>query len=613
MTVNKKKHLANNILLSLICVGQAMAALSLSLVQVRRIDSDVHPVPVLYFCGSLLLFCLFFAVSSFSGRPVTASFIMLVLMNLTALVNYYELLYHGMVLTCQDVRNFMTAFRQVGNYDFRITFPVKLILLSFLSAALILAVLYMRNVPFVKSRKAGAGALVTFAGLSWFLVFSPFFKIEDNGWSWELQYYSDSFVVGTLENIKKTIKLVNGLEGYENAEIPEEPFLPQRRPPQYPDIIMILNETYYDPEHLVTFDPDALYMENYEALDAVKGYAAVPFVGGGTNGSEYELLTGNSMAILNTETPFNDMSFSSSRNLVEYLESLGYITMAAHPATAGNYHRTTVWKELGFDSIYFKQDFKDRTFYKKRWQVSDSSAFAGFKGFYESMPEDRPRFAYLLTLQNHGGWNINDADADLVHIGKGNGLSEYDCEMMNEFLTCIKQTDDTIEEIIDYFSSQPRKAVVYMVGDHCPSFLTQLMPAEAGSRDTESEFNFRKRQTPYFIWKNYEDENDGVLPENRMIDLCALTPYALMYAGLPLSPYYYQLVKASEKAQCFTGIIADEGEHTGIGYLRTDGMAESIYAGTGHADTVRDYFYMEYNSLETEDRISALFDPPHGE
>ena len=129
-----------------------MAALSLSLVRVRRMDSSVHPVPVLYFCGSLLLFCLFFAVSSFSGRPVTASFIMLVLMNLTALVNYYELLYHGMVLTCQDVRNFMTAFRQVGNYDFRITFPVKLILLSFFAAALILAVLYRRNVSFAKSR-----------------------------------------------------------------------------------------------------------------------------------------------------------------------------------------------------------------------------------------------------------------------------------------------------------------------------------------------------------------------------------------------------------------------------------------------------------------------------
>ena len=101
-------------------------------------DSSVHPVPVLYFCGSLLLFCLFFAVSSFSGRPVAASFIMLVLMNLTALVNYYELLFHGMVLTHQDVRNFMTAFRQIGNYDFRITFPVKLILLSFFAAALIL-------------------------------------------------------------------------------------------------------------------------------------------------------------------------------------------------------------------------------------------------------------------------------------------------------------------------------------------------------------------------------------------------------------------------------------------------------------------------------------------
>lgn len=326
-------------------------------------------------------------------------------------------------------------------------------------------------------------------------------------------------------------------------------------------------------------------------------------LGGGTNASEYELLTGNAVTLLNTATPFNDLTFTSSRNLVGYLEQLGYSTLAAHPARSSNYHRGTAWCEFGFDDVYFIQDFTDLEHYGDRWDSSDSSVFRNLQRFYEAMPEDSPRFAYLLTIQNHGDWNSNSPEMDIVHIGNENGLSDYDCQRMNEFLTCIRQTDDCINEITEYFSSVNRKVVVYMVGDHCPSFISSIVT------DSSIESQLKKRQTPYFIWKNYK-EDEHLIQANHDIDLCALTPYALVYAGLPLSPYYYQLYQLSEEVVSITGISSkDDSGNSVPSFVLSDESIETLDADTSVANKVKDYFFMEYNSLQGKPRIEELFNP----
>ena len=604
-------------LVAALCVAQVLIAQTISTNQVTNTFHEISRNPLLYLAGTVMLFLLFYAVALFSRRTLLVSGIIAAFFNFIAFVNYYELQLHGTVLTVQDVKNIPTAARALGGYTIQITSETGAIFFSFSILLFVLAVFYSKGVSFKSSRKAGAFTLLLLCFFTYCLVFSPFSPLRFlDGWSWEIRYYVDSVPVGVTENIRRALLGIEKPEGYDVTEITDITGLPGSD--NRPDIIFVLNETWYDMDHLIDFNTDVSYMENYDALDDIKGYATVPMIGGGTNASEYELLTGNSMMLVNTTTPFNDLNLNDSKSIAEYLKKMGYATMAAHTEPAGNYHRGDAWKALGFDVTYFQPDMRGLEYYEARYSASDSSLFRNFTRFYEAMPEDQPRFAYLLTIQNHGGWDRNSPDKDTVHIQDSQGFSEYE-QQINEYLTCIQQTDDFIGEMVEYFSNTGRDVIVCMVGDHGPSFLREW--------DLGEEYNLSKRQVPYFIWSNKgteeagsrdtdgaEDEDaDGTVDvdgnvatvaekdAHRNVDICALAPMALKAADMPLSAYYTQILRLSENVQVLTG-GSDE-------YIDKNGDGKDIYSGIEEAELVRKYYYMEYNSLLKKGRIDALFDP----
>ena len=598
--------LVKQIFISALCAAQALVALTLSLSTVRFLEAGLRFSVPLYMLAMAILFLLLFALGGVFARPLMLPFIGNVILNIIAIINYYELRFHGTVLTHQDIRNIGTAYRQLGNYTFELTLPVRCIIISFLLLQLMLALFYKFGLETKVNRKLGFISCAVLIVLSYVLVFSPLAIVRDGRLSWEKEYFTDSFVVGTLENIKRAMRPMVKLEGY-SEEALQDYVTVQASVEDYPDIIMILNETYYDVEHLMNFDLDCNPMKIYQSLNAYKGYATVPFVGGVTNSSEYELLTSNSVSILGTSTPFNDLNLENSNSIVKYLEENGYVTMAAHSEPSGNYHRGASWNNLGFDKMFFQIDFNNLERFGYRWAATDHSVFANFKRFYENMPESQPRFAYLLTIQNHGNWDQNDAALDTVHVGKTNGISEESRQMLNEYLSSVKLTDDFINELTTYFAGIDRNVIVYMVGDHCPHMIGQIESEEAETTEDKDDFNLKKREVPYFIWTNYTADY-SMVPENNVIDLCALTPYVIKATGLPISPYYNQLLQLSEHVSCVTKIqVGDnEGDPT-MGFVNLERVRESVYSGSEDAELVKKYFYMEYNNLQKHDRMEYLF------
>ena len=595
----KKKGGASAVLAA-ICAVQITAALAASVAQGRRVEHGAMPDPVFYAIGAGFVFLLIFTLIHLSHKPLLISGVTVLIFNMVAVINYYVMLFHGTVLTYQEFKNVRTAFEVVGNYTFRLTPPVWCILGTFFLAEALIVYLRFSRVSWKTDRRLGALSGILLILFSYLVVYSPVRIVPQGGWSLELNYYRYSFVIGTMDNLRRAFSSVRKPDGYDEKLISGASGSAALRS-EYPDVILILNETYYDIDHLIGLETDVPYMENYNALNGYKGYAAVPQAGGGTNASEYELLTGNTLSLLNTGTPFNDLDLENSRNIVEYLKKLGYTTMAAHSEPPQNYHRKKAWTDMGFESVYFHEDFSGREYYGTRWFPTDSSVFKDFRRFYEAMPESRPRFAYLLTMQNHGDWNMNDSGLDLVHIENDHGISEYNHERLNEYLTCIKLTDDFIEELTEYFSKTGRDVVICMAGDHSPSFLKEIAADPSVS-------NLGKRQVPYLIWRNFEADYDG-MPENHNIDLCALTPLALLYAGLPISPYYNQLISLSSDVTCLTGITIKSGSKDSDGYVRSDGSTEAINSPTELSEMVRDYYYMVYNNLQGSPRIEKLFDP----
>ena len=58
--------------------------------------------------------------------------------------------------------------------------------------------------------------------------------------------------------------------------------------------------------------------------NSVYGHTISPHVGGGTNSTEYEMLTSNSLILMPSITPFNWLNLYNANSVVSYLKGLGY-------------------------------------------------------------------------------------------------------------------------------------------------------------------------------------------------------------------------------------------------------------------------------------------------
>ena len=89
---------------------------------------------------------------------------------------------------------------------------------------------------------------------------------------------------------------------------------------EYPDIVLILSESFYDFDLVTDLQADTDIMTVTKNLEnAVYGHTVSPHVGGGTNNSEYEMLSSNSMTLMPSITPFNWLNLYGANTLVSYL------------------------------------------------------------------------------------------------------------------------------------------------------------------------------------------------------------------------------------------------------------------------------------------------------
>ena len=130
------------IVISFLSASQAMLAMTASLLPVKKIlDKTVQFNICLYIIGLGILFLLFVVLTMITSSPIIVSFISLSLLNIIAAINYYEFIYHGTVLTHQDIGNIGTALHHLGNYKLEIDPPIMIIIFSFLVLQLFFALL----------------------------------------------------------------------------------------------------------------------------------------------------------------------------------------------------------------------------------------------------------------------------------------------------------------------------------------------------------------------------------------------------------------------------------------------------------------------------------------
>ena len=332
----------------------------------------------------------------------------------------------------------------------------------------------------------------------------------------EPKNYSDEYALSLLNEQK-----------VEKVETPEE----------LPDIIAIMDETFSDPAVLGEFETNKDYMPfvhsilRGEVANTISGYADVSVLGGNTANSEFEFLTGNSMAFFpNGSVPYLQYIRDGISTIVPQLEEYGYTTYGTHPYRAKGWNREFIYDLMGFDYRYFQGSFPFED--KLRNYVSDEADFKSILEWRNNT--EGPFFMFNVTMQNHSnyGGDFDNFDPQIVAKFKNTYSNKY----LNKYLSLMYETDQDVASLLSELSQSDRKTIVVFWGDHQPNdYVVRPIYKEYGlDFDNQTYEQQQQRQkTPFFIWANYDIREQT----NVEISLNYLNILLFETAGLQLDEY----------------------------------------------------------------------------
>lgn len=332
----------------------------------------------------------------------------------------------------------------------------------------------------------------------------------------EPKNYSDEYALSLLNEQK-----------VEKVETPEE----------LPDIIAIMDETFSDPAVLGEFETNKDYMPfvhsilRGEVANTISGYADVSVLGGNTANSEFEFLTGNSMAFFpNGSVPYLQYIRDGISTIVPQLEEYGYTTYGTHPYRAKGWNREFIYDLMGFDYRYFQGSFPFED--KLLNYVSDEADFKSILEWRNNT--EGPFFMFNVTMQNHSnyGGDFDNFDPQIVAKFKNTYSNKY----LNKYLSLMYETDQDVASLLSELSQSDRKTIVVFWGDHQPNdYVVRPIYKEYGlDFDNQTYEQQQQRQkTPFFIWANYDIQEQT----NVEISLNYLNILLFETAGLQLDEY----------------------------------------------------------------------------
>lgn len=332
----------------------------------------------------------------------------------------------------------------------------------------------------------------------------------------EPKNYSDEYALSLLNE-----------QEVEKVETPEE----------LPDIIAIMDETFSDPAVLGEFETNKDYMPfvhsilRGEVANTISGYADVSVLGGNTANSEFEFLTGNSMAFFpNGSVPYLQYIRDGISTIVPQLEEYGYTTYGTHPYRAKGWNREFIYDLMGFDYRYFQGSFPFED--KLRNYVSDEADFKSILEWRNNT--EGPFFMFNVTMQNHSnyGGDFDNFDPQIVAKFKNTYSNKY----LNKYLSLMYETDQDVASLLSELSQSDRKTIVVFWGDHQPNdYAVRPIYKEYGlDFDNQTYEQQQQRQkTPFFIWANYDIQEQT----NVEISLNYLNILLFETAGLQLDEY----------------------------------------------------------------------------
>jgi phosphoglycerol transferase MdoB-like AlkP superfamily enzyme len=485
------------------------------------------------------------------------------------LANYYVQNFRSAPIMPWDIYSIGTAKSVAGNYSYSIELQTALVLAGFV-VLLIIESRFIAKVPIRKAKRlfvilVSALCLQCYTMLVQNEDFRLDFGLYDKLYTPTVMNKRDGNIVAFLMELQYV--KVDKPEGYSQEEMKE--FYDSlaagnlsaetsAKENELPNIIVIMDEAFSDPAVLGDFETNKDYMPFIHSLqqgadNTVTGYLNVSVLGGNTANTEFEFLTGDTMAFMPTgSVPYQQYVKNELPSAVSYLKDMGYNTFAIHPYNASGWDRNTVYPLLGFDKFYSLKNFSNPE--KIRDYVSDASSFARIKTIYESKRDGKPVFIFNVTMQNHGGY-----DETFDNFTPSVRVQGIDSDALSMYLSLIRETDTAFKELVEYFEQQDEKTIILLFGDHQPAaYVTNPILEMNGIQSDElsDEDNALRYRVPYVIWANYDiDEKTG---EDTSANYLSVELFEA--AGIELSPYQQFLKELREDYPVLSAVDVQDGD-----------------------------------------------------
>lgn len=482
------------------------------------------------------------------------------------LANAYVYSFRSLPLVPWDIYSVKTAMSVADNYDFMPSVRYVVVVLGFV--AIISAVrffdLHLEKLKWYAGLAAAVVICIILSGVTHVLqqedfqnrhrmynkLFTPVYMWQVNGFAltmvMELPYISVDKPDGYDKNAAEEQLVAYEKKAKENDT--------QKKNKQNPNIIVIMDEAFSDLAILGDFQTNKDYMPYFHSMqgadNTISGYLNVSVCGGNTANTEFEFLTGNTMAFLpQGSVPYQQYVKHNIEALPSYLAGLGYETYGMHPYYASGWDRDTVYPLLGFEHTAFIEDYTDREYIRK--YVSDRSCVEKIKETFEQKETGKPMFLFNVTMQNHGSYS--DAYDNFIPDIAVEGASS---ESLSAYLSLIGKTDQALEELITYFKNVSEPTMIVFFGDHQPNDVVAepvLRLNGKSSRNLSAEDTKLRYQVPYLIWANYEI--DTKTKEDTSANYLGMK--VLEAAGITL-PAYQEFLKDFEKGYPILSAVRTE-------------------------------------------------------
>ncbi|MCR6724872.1 LTA synthase family protein [Agrobacterium fabrum] len=462
-----------------------------------------------------------------------------------------------------------------------------------IAALVTLWLLARRHSPGLSWRERAAGlvlALPLLAGLASLMDYSHYSWVRDRlniipmMWDQQENYRHNGFLMAFAFNIP--MANVAAPEGYGDnsiADLTSKSASFAANKGDYPDVIMLMSESLWDPTRLENVELSADPMPTIRAKQS--GNVFSPEFGGMTANVEFEALTGFSNAFLPYGSiPYQQYIRRPVPSLASFFRGEGYSAIAMHPFQEWFWNRKQVYKNFGFEEFRSEETLPAM---EKRGNFASDDALMN-EILATADTAKNPLFLFAVTLQGHGPYEAARYAENTIDVT--GGLSASASQALATYSQGVVEADDALLKLMRWAKKRDRETIIVLFGDHLPplgqTFVESgYMPGMVASRRAPLEVMKKEHETPLVVWSSKKGvrKNIGTISP-------ALLPYHVLKTAGFSDPFY-------------TGTLGDVQQEFSVidrhMLVATDGKAMPDWSIAPNAvpDVVRDYRLLQFDMM----------------